>query len=87
MHTAEYKYQVGQTAYQVDTTHKEIRTVRVLQVSIDVYANSRGVPEQDTLYTVHLITGKSCSQSIDVDESQLFETAANAAMALLQALN
>lgn len=87
MHTAEYKYQVGQIVYQVDYDHKEIRTVRIQQVSIDVYSNSRGIPEQDTLYTVHLITGMACAENVDVDEVHLFETAADAAASLLQVLN
>lgn len=86
MHTAEYKYQVGQTVYQVDSDEKEIRTATVLQVTIDVYSDSRGSAAFERTYVIKLIRGMSCSSTIQVDESELFETAGEAANALVQVL-
>ena len=87
MHTAEYKYQVGQTVYEVDYDNKEIRTATVLQVSIDLYSDSRGDVAQENTYTIQLLTGMGCSENVECDESQLFETAEEAADALEQVLN
>jgi hypothetical protein len=87
MHTAEYKFQIGQTVYNVDYDNKEIRTVTVLQVTIDLYSDSRGDVAQENTYTIHLLTGMDCSENVECDESQLFETAAEAAAALAQVLN
>lgn len=86
MHTAEYKYQVGQTVYNVDFDNKEIRTATVLQVTIDAYTDSRGDVVVENSYIIHLLTGLSCSENVEVEESQLFETAAEAVAALAQVL-
>lgn len=86
MHTAEYKYQVGQTVYSVDYDNKEIRTATILQVTIDLYSESRSNVVQENTYTIHLLTGMDCSENIEIDESQLFETVAEATAALAQVL-
>lgn len=87
MHTAEYKYQVGQTVYEVDYDNKEIKTATVLQVNIDLYSDSRGDVSKENSYTIHILTGMDCSENVECDESQLFETAAEAVAALAQVLN
>lgn len=86
MHTAEYKFQVGQTVYNVDYDNKEIRTATVLQVTIDAYTDSRGVAVLENSYIIHLLTGLDCSENVEVPESDLFETAAEAVAALAQVL-
>lgn len=87
MYTAEYKYQVGQTVYNVDYDNKEIRTATVLQVTINVYTDTRGDVVRENTYVIHLLTGLDCSENIECDESQLFESLEEATIALAQVLN
>lgn len=44
MHTAEYKYQIGQTVYIVDTVDDELKSGVVIQATIDIYQESNWWP-------------------------------------------
>lgn len=87
MHTVEYKYQVGQTVYEVDYENKEIRTATILQVNIYLYSDSSGYVSQENTYTIHILTGMDCSENVECYEFKLFETATEATTALAQVLN
>jgi hypothetical protein len=87
MYTVEYKYQIGQIVYSVDYSDKEIRTCKVLQTTIDLYSDSTGSLVQENSYIINLITGMDCSNNVKCDESELFETVAEAVAALSEVLN
>ena len=82
MHTAEYKYQIGQTVYIVDTVDDELKSGVVLQATIDIYQESIGGLDFENVYTIQLLTGLDCSENIDCPERDVYETLAEAAAAL-----
>lgn len=82
MHTAEYKFQVGQTVYIVDTHDDELKKGIVLQVTIDIYNSSTQTLVFDNSYIIQLLTGLDCSENIDVPESTVYATLEEAAAAL-----
>lgn len=82
MHTAEYKFQVGQIVFIIDTDDDELQRGQVLQATIDIYQDSNQTLVFDNTYIVHLLDGIECSENIECPERVMYETLSEAAAAL-----
>lgn len=82
MHTAEYKFQIGQTVFIVNTANDSLQSGTVLQVTIDIYLSSTQSNVTDKTYVVKLLGCVGCSENIEVSEEDLYATVEEAAIAL-----
>lgn len=79
MHTVTYKYQVGQTAYHVNSTFKEIKEVVILQITIYAYQSQEVVYKR--AYAIRPVNG-GLGDVLYCPEEDIFETQEDAAIAL-----
>lgn len=84
MHTAEYKFQIGQKVFVIDKTEDELQSGIVLQVTIDAILSSTGAVVYEKTYIIQLLTGVECSENIEVPEEDIYATVDEAAAALSQ---
>lgn len=82
MHTSEYKFQVGEIVFIIDTTVGELFRGRVLQATIEIYRDSTQAIVFENTYVVHLLDGVHCSENMECPERVMFRTLEEASAAL-----